>query len=201
MEDKIRAQLQKLKEELAPIIQSDECDPTIRAWAVGALYSLCLAADLGYEEDTFHKRGESNKEWAKEVLVKILMNDCDPSIPIPKLINEKEDRTIWLRGYYYNSALMRMAALKEKGLKILLKRVNEVRKPHEHIKLIELVKDYLPKLTTLDRVRTQVNAFKHDHLSRSLKKIDRLDDACKAFSELILLLNLTVVDRTVLAEK
>src|SRR5262249_14937553 len=149
--------------------------------------------------DTFHKKTERDPTWGIQTLENVLATDYGPSCTSRAIHGDSD---VWLRGYFFNTALLRMAAITEKGVTILWERTNG-----QFPTPLDRVADYdfwqlfswyekvfqRPRsaIELLKRVRTQVNIFKHEHLTIRVTKLETKDDACEAFAELIYLLNLT----------
>lgn len=200
---------------LMRIFQSNECDETVRAWITAITISLRTAEKMGYEDDTFHKH--PYPAWKKETLLEVLYTDWLPDIKG----SVTDNKVIWGRGFYYNSALMRIAFLTERGLKILWERINKCNGlyyPYVWNWVIQDWNDFdYGKLRwwyidvflnrnendfkILDRVRKQVNVFKHEPTITPLEKLYTIEDAYLAFSRLLQLLNKTVEDETTLKEQ
>jgi hypothetical protein len=162
--------------------------------------SLRAAIELDYVEDTFHRRSERDPQWAIQTLENVLATDYGPSCSSTTNPRASE---VWLRGYFFNTALLRMAAITEKGVTILWERTNgPLSTPLDRVAdydfwalLSWYEKVFQRPRSTIDllkRVRTQVNIFKHEHLTIRVTKLETKGDACEAFAELIYLLKLTV---------
>lgn len=204
-------ELKDLRKGSLKIIQADQTDPTIRAWMVATYASLRAAKELGYEDDTFHQLGERDPSWAKMTLEKVFDREYGPSYKSP-IGGVVQNENIWLRGYFFNNALMRMAALTEKGLRVLWERVNDRRGRYYEKVRHQFLDDYdygklrdwyirvflgsdSRRMEHLTTVRQQVNVFKHDHITVRLKEISKMEDALLAFSQLLELLARTGEER------
>jgi hypothetical protein len=194
--------LEQLKEKVLSLIQAPDCDPTVRAWSVGAYLSLHAAGDLGYEHDDFHQRAmlDPDRQWARETLLNVVQKSL-PSLYPEDPTAVATDLVVWLRGYYYNTALMRMSALYEKGLRLLWRRVKGTDPEHIFGHGIYsglrdwYVEDFLSdrcRIRKLEQVRQQVNEFKHEEEAEILTKVESWSDAVTAFQQLLALLELTV---------
>jgi hypothetical protein len=195
--------LKQIKEKVLSLIQADGCDPTIRAWSVGSYLSFHAAGDLGYEHDDFHQHAmiDPNRRWARATLLNVVQNNLQSIYPDDPTA-AATDSVLWLRGYYYNTALMRMSALYEKGLRLLWRRVNGTDPEDVFGKGIykELrewyVKDFLnsdeSRIRELEQVRRQVNEFKHEEAAETLSKVESWSHAVTVFQQLFALLEFIV---------
>lgn len=193
--------LEELKERVIKLIESDKCEQKSRAWIAAAFVSLQAARDLKYTEDTFHNYSLHEQiSILKEAVTKGLLD-----IDVASKDNiEQTGSVVWLRGYYFNDALMRLAALAERGLKYLWEVLdlgdknshlvkdkkgkfydyNELRKWYRHV--------FKEDLKCINKVRQQVNEFKHKPLIFGLNIIEGINEAVLAFSEVLGVLENTV---------
>jgi len=185
---------------LLTFVRADGADPTLRAWTAGAYVSLLSAEEAGYRgTDEFHKNLDSG--WAAAVLAKVI----DSGLPTLSMAPDGSDHDLdlWLRGYFFNTALLRMACVLDNALSVLFERkILKIRTGvdpapgdvPDYRFLIRWYRVHLKKKADfLDRVHAQFNTFKHGYWGpASKKKVEDLDDAWKALDELLELLELTV---------
>jgi len=96
----------------------------------------------------------------------------------------------WTAGYYFNNALLRIAALAEISLKCLFEQHTGFESPRNYRWLANWYeKEFLTKITNLDRTHQEINIFKHEHPRRRQRKVETIEEGLAAFSELLELLN------------
>jgi hypothetical protein len=72
---------------------------------LGAIYSLKKAIELGYMDETGLQYNEDYPEMCKKIAIKLSTEEDDL---------KEENEIQWLAGYYFNSALMRTAAIADR---------------------------------------------------------------------------------------
>ena len=147
----------------------DAC--AIKSFLAGALYALDRSAQCGFDPSTATS-AELDENLRR-------MSQSDPP-----------SEGVWLAGFYFNSALQRMAVVLERGLKVLTKRKGNVGVP-ELFKIAEQMnflnkRDYLD----LDAVREEVNRLKHDVPGLIGKRKILTDGALAAAHQAVTLLEL-----------
>jgi len=101
-------------------------------------------------------------------------------------------KKMWLAGYYFNNALLRMVALAEITLKLLFEREMKMKSPNNYWCLVGWYKrKFAGKLKYIASARARVNKFKHDPRDRTKPKaLESYADGLKAFKELLKLMSL-----------
>lgn len=152
--DDPRGRLKALTAVLRTSSAQDDSDLAIRGLAIGAAYSLAQALQLGYRDP--------GKKWAKEYRQELVEAAA-------ALADGRRAPTEWLARYYFNSALVRLAAASDRLAKV---KQNRKRKPG---------------------IRDEVNIFKHEF--GGLVDHPRSVDMASALEELSLLTS--VIEPTV----
>lgn len=156
-----------------------------RERCLGAYASLLIAESLGYINDRFRQRDGGER---RRLLPHVARAVLSPSSAWDAPTNE------WMSSFYFNNALLRMAATAEIALMALFKRKNPITElPKGRNIYWRLSKWYLQncggKTTELDRTRREINDFKHGRSEQEpLRKVESLNDGLMAFEELLLLM-------------
>src|SRR5574341_1053409 len=169
----------KLKQKVNSLV-SQLHDQTDRSWLVATYMSLRTAHELGYQRDEFANVPKSERESVlQRVISDSLLNPAE-SPPI---------RELWLAGYFFNNAVLRMVALAEIGLKNLYKKDTGTAPLDDYKKLAKWYKlTYGNELKYLKRARLQVNEFKHELRDMQKKrKFETMEEGVSAFKELLVL--------------
>ena len=210
-----RVQLQDLYPRVLTLIQSPQCDQVVKAWTFAIAFSLRGAQKLGYQTADFHEMAaEKVQQTLTESFGKLIADSAEDHVS-PSIDMMAPYEKTWLGGYLYNSAVIRMAGLTERGLKILWEYVNPAENKQLHIAR-NAVGDYYygqlmdwyvsvfigsrngkpnyASVKPLDLVRQQANDFKHDHTTVQLRRMRTMNAALDAFAKLLDLLDLTIED-------
>lgn len=179
---------------MCELIRQDTDDRIDRAWLVAVYLCLKTAEDLGYVRDDFVQFDLRRQEVA-------LLDLISRGITLPSL--QSDDTTIWLRGHFYNNALLRMVFLAETRLDMLWQRYNSPRNfksvgERWAVQLDWYTSRFDDTLEFLQSTRNQINIFKHDDTTqpgakrlgnKGLRKIETMEDASRALQELLGLLS------------
>ena len=185
--------LAELKKRVITLVENPACEQKSRAWLTAAFVSLCAADELKYVDDTFHsfsiqEQIDTLKSIAETRIFAIDISSKDKG--------QQDHAVIWLRGFYFNDALMRMAALAERGLVNLWELINidprnckiAMNKTcqYNYWKLKNWYENIFNEdLETVNKVREQVNVFKHSPRISGLLIIDSIDEAILVLSKVI----------------
>lgn len=192
--------LDKLKERVVKLVENNACEQKSRAWLVAAYVSLQTAHELKYVDDTFHsfsieEQIDTLKSIAETRIFAIDISSKDKG--------QQNNAVVWLRGFYFNDAIIRMAALSERGLVSLWELINiDPRNckivmnktcQYNYWKLKDWYENIFNEdLEAVNKVREQVNVFKHRPRVSGLLVIDRIDDAISALSKVVSILENTI---------
>jgi len=150
-----------------------------RARLVATFVSLRRACDLGYKNDVFRqmRKGERDK------YLQILAAESPFSHEGPK---DNTPEGNWVAGYYFNNALLRIAALAEIGLKYLYEQYTSRKAPQrDYWRLAKWYEsEFSTKITHLNRTRQEINDFKHEHANRRQRKLETIGEGLAALGEL-----------------
>lgn len=116
----------------------------------GALYGLCRAADLEFQDQT----GNDLPHTYREELQKGLASLASGAVALPEP---------WQAGFYFNDGLFRLAAVYERGLKLVVGRRSKGNVGD--LRACAIAKGLISdtQFRTLDDVREAVNGLKHDY--------------------------------------
>jgi hypothetical protein len=181
-------------ERVRGLARDESCDPTIRSWVVGSFVSLRAAEELGYQADAFHRRFINDPEWGMCALEMMLESSQSGNVLLHP--GSGEDLDLWRSGYFFNNALMRIAALTENGLKVLWERAHgEMPEDFERVTKYDFwglvawyEKVFAPRdgfRGRLQRLRRKVNAFKHEHRSAEYRGFDDIEEAWLALLDVV----------------
>lgn len=188
-----QAQIKLLLAELSQLI--DKHPYLVHSWrfAVGAIYAL----DKSYQ---YHVERSSYTQPASHLVqVREVISQMN--------LGQSPDH-IWLAGFHFNAALMRIAAFYERSLRSLLieskldEKITVIRKGKpKDIKvskanvndLVSIVQDRLFKAkpirtTAADKIRKEVNNLKHQVLGVLPQDAVTMDEAIQALKEIMHLL-------------
>ena len=149
---------------------------------LGAYLALRTAEELGYDRDHFRQRPKNEREHLLSQFASQRVFDSTESS------NEVKE---WSAGFYFNDALLRMAALGETSLKDLYSRSHSGRKaPDDYAWLANWYHaTYKFQIGFLTRARHEINIFKHEPVEgRKPRKLETMTDGMKAFRDLLQLL-------------
>ena len=154
-----------------------------RARLVATYVSLRKAYDLGYRKDVFRQMRQRERDiYLQELVAQSPFEYEDAEGKTPK--------GSWLAGYYFNNALLRIAALAEISLKCLFEQHTGFESPRNYRWLADWYeKEFSTKITNLDRTRQEINVFKHEHPRRRQRKLETIEEGLAAFSELLEVMN------------
>ena len=109
--------------------------------AAGAVFALFRANALGYK----HRDGQLSDKYLQNLVTR-LQRMGNGQLP---------QKHGWLAGFYFNSAIQRIAAAGEQLAGILKRLDREARRKGKETNIANV-------LVALDEIRTEVNRFKHD---------------------------------------
>jgi len=168
MQDTILSNIEAFSREIAAVKTSDDVLLGVKGLLVGSAFCLMKSHQLGFNANV-------GSEYPNEL--------C--SIPHEIAAGNLPEGGPWLAGFFFNSALMRIAA----GYHILLKRMfgntDESRKVLSK-KAVDTGKIHPDDIDLLDKIYQDVNDFKHEggKLLR-YRRIDRIEEAIAAGQKLI----------------
>lgn len=158
------------------------------AWIVGAFAALNEARRLRFQDGAFFQAGRTTQI---ETLIRVCTNGISA---IDSRADATDLETLWLRGFYFNDALLRISALLERGLATCLVhskqqsirdavRPNKRTPPVPHLLKLWDTSFGSAAFDNALRVHAQVNQLKHD---RQLERVE-VDLACAtaALSEVV----------------
>ncbi len=149
---------------------------------LGSLYGLARAVQLGYEDRTGRAL---SLQYSKEL--RGLLADLEKG----NLPSEGQ----WLAGFYFNSALHRLAALYHRSLKILTGRDDNAPSLLEYaVKAKLLKKEHVSALAT---VHKEVNKLKHDTFGVLRDRAVDLALTVTAASQAFVLIRVALADQQV----
>lgn len=179
----------KLLERISRLAQScPELAHTYR-FAAGAVFALASAYELGHRNRASYKEVDCLRHLddLKEV--------CD------SVSNGAAPPAQWQAGFYYNAAIMRIAACYERLLKAVIEAINSTppktscRRSSTTEQMAKWVENGLQtgslERTHLESVRREVNNLKHGLFGQGVPdawqriNVDDLSNACAALSELL----------------
>lgn len=173
-------ELQALAQKLEPLMKSSrgaaERDPL--DYLLGALHALFQAKQLGYQH---RPQSLDDKYWNEGPLPRV------GYMAQGKLRVEGK----WLAGFYFNSALVRLAAAFDRTvrLKATRKKIKVKKRPVWNL-LLDLGLQRFSK-GKLARVYREVNPLKHAPEGLATGRRITMTDATQAFDEMLDLLNVT----------
>jgi len=188
-----RSQIRPLLSQLSELI--DKHPYLVHSWrfAVGALYALDKSYQYHVERSSY-THSDIHLSQAQQIISQISI--------------EQSPDQIWLAGFHFNGALMRIAALYERSLRSLLSEskhdekisVIRKRKPKD-IKISKanvreltsivqerLFKSVPIKTTAAEKIRKEVNKLKHQVLGVLPQDAVTMDEAIEALREIMDLL-------------
>ncbi len=141
-------------------------------YLVGALYSLANAQELGFKDRPSSYPAEYSAHLSNYTL---------------NIAEKTQPHASWLAGYFFNSAIQRLAAAYDRIPKLLGAREKV------HSKSIS-AKQRMKEVNTYDhanwtKVYDEVNAFKHDISGKGEGRSVTMADVMGAFAETTALLN------------
>ena len=186
--------ISRFEQTVCDLIRQDADDRIDRAWLVAVYLCLKTSEDLGYVRDDFVQFDLKRQEVG-------LLDVIFRGITLPPL--QSDDTTIWLRGHFYNNALLRMVFLAETRLDMLWQQYNSPKRfksvgERWAVQLDWYTSRFGDTLEFLQRAREQINIFKHDDTTqpgaktpgnKGLRKIETMEDATRALQELLGLLS------------
>jgi hypothetical protein len=168
MLDTVPFKIESFSKQIAAVKTTDDVLLGVKGLIVGCAFSLMKSHELGFDSNV-------GSEYPNE-LDDIAQKIVEAELP---------ERGPWLAGFFFNSALMRIAA----GYHILLKRMfgntDESRKILSE-KAIKAGKVHPDDIALLDKIYQDVNDFKHvgAKLLR-YRRIATIDEAIEAGQKLI----------------
>ena len=192
------------KQRVTTLINSNECEQKSRAWVTAAFAALQAADDLKYECDSFHNLSLEKQKATLLTLVSRGLLAIDTS---SRDKPEQDDLVVWLRGFYFNDVLIRMAALVERGLENLWEKFDSEQRFRDIVTdnkgryLYWRLKTWYEAvfgedIEDVSKVRKQVNIFKHHPRISGLKVVDEMGEAILAFTEVLGILEKTITTNT-----
>jgi len=188
-----RSQIRLLFSQLSELI--DKHPYLVHSWrfAVGALYALDKSYQYHVERSSY-TQPDIHLTQVRQVISQIYM--------------EQSPDQIWLAGFHFNAALMRIAALYERSLRSLLseskynEKITVIRKgAPKDIKISEahvnelapivqerLFKSAHIKITAAGKIRKEVNKLKHQVLGVLPQDAVTMEEAIEALREIMDLL-------------
>jgi hypothetical protein len=160
--------LSDVSESLSKVMDEVGCSITPLDSLVGAIVSLYMAKELGYKDRTeaFDSNYRQNLFFRCEALV-------SGTLPTGGW---------WMAGYYFNSALLRIAASYHQCLKLIT---------GEKRKLVAGLLELIPAFPheSLTKVHIEVNSIKHDRDGLDAGRTVMFDEAVAAIEELLALIS------------
>ena len=168
MQDTILSNIKAFAKEIAAVKTSDDVLLGVKGLLVGAAFSLMKSHLLGFNANVGSEYPNELYGIAQEIVA-----------------GELPESGSWLAGFFFNSALMRIAA----GYHILLKRMFGNTDDSRNIlskKAIKTGKIHPDDINLLDKVYQDVNDFKHEggKLLR-YRRVESIDEAIAAGQKLI----------------
>ena len=161
--------LEDLASLILPIVRNNADLVPLLDFTAGAIFCLMKAKRLGFKD----RPGPLHAKYQASV-TQYITEMSEGRFPQNRL---------WIAGWHFNSALVRIAAAYERAMKSFSGRKNGNRK--------ELLKDFSPFThAKLDAVYEEVNSLKHDVNAGEAGRTVSFQEAIDALAELVAFINL-----------
>ncbi len=164
LKQELQRQAEYLKALLVTLPDRDEITDVFD-YVVGAQYGLMKAIEIGFVDrpGTWH-------------------STYRPHLPqyVEHISTQKPVNDLWLAGFYFNSAIKRLAACFDRIPKLLRASGANARERMKNVNT--------GSYAAWDKVYGEINAFKHEVAGKAAGRTVSLTEAVKAFEEVIALL-------------
>jgi hypothetical protein len=158
-----KAELKQLAQRTAVLTRELPQYRAILDVIAGAIFAIFRARELEYK----HRDGQLSDKYLQNLIGR-LERMAEGRLP---------QKHGWLAGFYFNSAIQRIAAAGEQ-LAGILKRLDRAKERREVLEIFNA-------LPALDQIRTEVNRFKHDETGLERGRDIPPSSAVTALSEIV----------------
>jgi len=167
LEEQLKSSAEELRRLLIGL-PDHEAITDVFDYILGALYGLTKAIELGFVNRA------------------VLWHETyRPHLPqyVERITKDQAVNKRWLAGFYFNSAIQRIAASYDRVPKLIRA---EGRSARQRMKAANT-----GQFAAWDKVYEEINSYKHDTSGRAAGRTVTLEDAVAAFEELVTLLKLS----------